>query len=96
MVASGRLDYRRLLDLARERDMVSIVGCYLDILNGIQGMVDPEVIGDFEARRSGKRLRFLPGESAYGKGGWEGEYEEKWNLDLYLDLGAIRHGVRSI
>jgi len=32
----------------------------------------------------------------YGKQGWEQPYETRWNVDLYLDLDAIRHGVRSL
>lgn len=89
LIASGKLDSDRLLELARERGQVNVVGCYLDILRDLG--VDIEGF----APASEPRTIFLRGERKYGKGGWESEYERKWNVDLYLDLGAIRHGVRS-
>lgn len=95
IVASRKLDYQRLLLLAKERYMVNVVGCYLEILNDIKELIEPEVIKDFEKHKSKRRRMFLTEEKRYGKGGWEEEYERKWNLDLYIDLGTIRHGIRS-
>lgn len=96
LVAQGKLDYDKLLKLAKEKDMVNTVGCYLDILNGIKKMVALRFIKEFEKHLTKRKTTFLKEERRYGKGGWEGKYEEKWNVDLYLDIGAIRHGVRSI
>ncbi len=95
LVASGELDYTKLFDLAKEKDMVNVIGCYLDILNDIKGMVNPEAIKEFQRNVSKRKVVFLKEERRYGKGGWEHKYERKWNVDLYLDLGAIRHGARS-
>jgi len=93
LMGSGRLDNDRLLELARERKLVNTVGCYLDILRGLG--VDLEIGEGFGRSASEPRAVFLREERKYGKGGWEGRYEGRWNLDLYLDLGAIEHGVRS-
>ncbi|MFQ6128737.1 MAG: hypothetical protein ACE5QW_07540 [Thermoplasmata archaeon] len=96
LIASGKLDYERLLDIAKERNLVNVVGCYFDILNDIRKLVDSEVVSRFQRNLSRRDVVFLKAERRYGKNGWEERYEEKWNVDLYLDLGAIRHGVRSI
>jgi transposase len=96
IIASGKLDYRELLDSAKEKDMVNIVGCYLDILNGIRTFVDPEVVEEFQRNVSKRKATFLEEDREYGKTGWEEKYEERWNVDLFLDLGAIRHGLRSV
>ncbi len=91
-----RIDYQQLLELAREKEMVNIVGCYLDIINDIKKIVSKKIIKAFmESKQKKKRSIFLTQEKRYSKGGWEGPYENKWNIDLYLDLGAIRHGIRS-
>jgi DNA-binding transcriptional regulator YhcF (GntR family) len=94
LVESGRLDYVRLLELAEQKEMVNVVGCYLDILNDIKELVSPEVIGEFQKNVSKRKATFLKEEKRYGKEGWEERFEAKWNVDLYLDTGAIRHGMR--
>ncbi len=96
LVASGLLDYSRLLRLARERDMVSIVGCYLDILNHERSMVSDEVIATFEQARTRRRHSFFKPDRRYGKEGWESPFERRWNVDLYLEIGALQHTVRSL
>jgi len=95
MIAQKRLDYGRLLELAIEKDIVSIVGCYLEIINHIKELAPPEVVERFHSNRSRGRAVFLPQERRYGKSGWEEPFELRWNVDLYLDLGAIMHGVRK-
>ena len=96
LVASGLLDYPRLLRLARGRDMVSIVGCYLDILNHEKTMVSDDVIAAFERYRTRRARPFFKPDRRYGKEGWEGPFERRWNVDLYLDIGALQHTVRSL
>jgi hypothetical protein len=54
------------------------------------------MIEKFSNKISEKTVVFLKDEKRYGKSGWEKKYEKKWNIDLYLDIGAIEHGVRSI
>ena len=66
---------------------------YLDIINNIKELVPPEVVERFYNYVSRRRLAFLPQERIYGKSGWEEPFEEKWNVDLYLDLSAVKHGV---
>lgn len=95
LIASRKLDFDRLLALAKEKNMVNIVGCYLDILNNIKKIVDPDMIREFQKHVSKRKVTFLREEKRYGKMGWEDKYEEKWNVDIYLDIGAVRHGVRS-
>lgn len=94
-IASGRLDYGRLLELAKEKDLVNAVGCYLDILSDTGVTPDKAEIEEIRKNLSKRKSVFLREERKYGKSGWEGRYEGKWNVDLYLDIGAIRHGVRS-
>lgn len=96
LIANKKLDYKRLLALAKEKNMVNIVGCYLDILNDIKRLLDPKVIREFHKNVTKQKVIFLKGEKRYGKSGWEHEYEKKWNVDIYLDIGTIRHGLRSI
>ncbi|UCG70785.1 MAG: hypothetical protein JSV09_07250 [Thermoplasmata archaeon] len=96
LIAQGKLDYDKLLNLAKEKEMVNSVGCYLDVLNDIKKRVNSKIIKEFQKNVTKRKATFLKEERKYGKGGWEDKYEEKWNVDLFLDIGAIRHGVRSI
>lgn len=96
IISQGKLNYKRLLKLAQEYNVVNEVGCYLDILNGIKKMVDLKVVEKFQANLGKQKTTFLKEERKYGKGGWEDKYEKKWNVDIFLDIGAIRHGVRSV
>jgi DNA-binding HxlR family transcriptional regulator len=96
LIASGKLDYEKLLELGKELNIVNVVGCYLEILNDIKKIVGSEVIMKFQQNVSKRKVVFLKGEKRYGKGGWEGKYEKKWNVDLYIDIGAIKHGLRSV
>ena len=89
------MDLDKLLRLSIEREMGSVVGCYLDILNGIEDLVSEDLINKFQEQLPKKRITFLEEEKTYGKSGWEDRYEDKWNVNLYLDIDAIKHGVRS-
>ncbi len=95
MLTSGKLDLDELISLSIENDMVSIVGCYLDILRDIGDLVREDVVDRLLKYPSRKRRAFLVEEKNHGKSGWEKKYENRWNVDLYLDLDAIKHGVRS-
>ena len=97
MVKQGLLDYEGLLALAEEQKVMNIVGCYLDILYSLdEQMVPSSIIERFLKYKPKYKKTFLLQEKEYGKQGWEAPFEEQWNLDLYLDLGAIKHGVRSL
>ncbi|MFO7991071.1 MAG: hypothetical protein R6U61_02110 [Thermoplasmata archaeon] len=95
LIKSNQMDYEKLLELAKEEGKVNIVGCYLDILGDIGVTIDPEEISMFEENVKDRKMIFLEEEKKYGKNDWEKKYEKKWNVDLYLDIGAIRHGVRG-
>ena len=96
LIVSKKIDYKHLLMLAKKKNMVNVVGCYLDVLNSIKKIVEPDVIKAFEKNISKHKRTFLRQEKRYGKEGWEDKYEKKWRVDIYLDIGAIRHGVRSV
>ena len=96
LIALKKLNYDRLLDFAKEMGMVNIVGCYLNIINDLKNIVGSAVIMKFQKHVSKQKVIFLKSEKRYGKDGWEDKYEAKWNVELYLDIGTIRHGVRSI
>jgi hypothetical protein len=95
IIASNRLDHGKLLELAVESGMVNVVGCYLEIVRDLGVAVGKGVIEAYQERTDDRVTTFLEEERAYGKSGWEGPYEERWGVDIYLDRGAIRHGVGS-
>ena len=97
LIASKKIDFEKLLKLSIKKKLVNCVGCYLDIINDINHeLVSKEIIKKFNQNIFNKKYIFLKYEKKYGKMGWENKYEKKWNVDLYLDLGAIKHGVRSL
>ena len=96
IISQDILDYLKLLNIAKKQDIVNIVGLYLDLVNEIKEMLPRGILRDFHENISKRRKTFLKQEKQYGKSGWEGPYEKKWNVNIYLDLGAIRHGVRSL
>jgi len=96
ILASKRMNYEVLLRRAVENTLVNQIGCYLDIINDMKRIVPSKMIEKFSNTISDKTVVFLKDEKRYGKSGWEQKYEKKWNVDLYLDIGAIEHGVRSI
>ena len=97
MLKQGLVNYEKLIRHAEEQGITNVVGCYLDILNGIDGKLIPlSAIKKFMKYMPKTKKVFLSREREFGKQGWEKPYEERWNLDLYLDIGAIRHGVRSL
>ena len=97
MVKQGLLDYEKLISLAEEQKVMNIVGCYFDILNSVEEqMVPSSIIERFLKYKPKYKKTFLSQEKEYGKHGWEASFEERWNIDLYLDLGTIKHGVRSL
>lgn len=97
ILAYKKLNYDTLLKHAIEKNIVNPVGCYLDIINDINKQIIPKnVIEKFLKNLSNKKYVFLKDEMNYEKSGWEEKYEKKWNVDLYLEIGAIEHGVRSV
>jgi len=97
LLASGRIEYDYLLRLCLKKGCVNAVGCYLDIVKNLKDELVPEsVVETFLANVSKQKSTFLKAEKKYGKAGWEGRYEKKWNVDLYLDIGSVMHGVRSV
>jgi hypothetical protein len=97
MLRANQINYPALLQEARRRNMVNIVGCYLQILHDIdKNLVSEPVAELFRAlRRKGPRHVFLKQLKPLGKGSSLENYEREWNLDLYLDFDAITHGVGS-
>ena len=96
LLAQKRLNHQRLLDLSVKMNMVNIVGCYLDVVNNIKELVPPDVVRQFHDMRTKEQQVYLASEKQYGKEGWETPFEKRWNIDLYLDLGAIKHGIRAL
>ncbi|MFQ5990587.1 MAG: hypothetical protein ACE5K9_11795 [Candidatus Methylomirabilales bacterium] len=99
ILGNRSLDFKELLRVARERGEVNVVGCYLDILSDS----NPNLVAKADAERflpfvsSGSPTIFLESEKQFGKEGWgEEPYERRWNVDLYLDMGAIEHGIRAV
>lgn len=92
------MDYEQLLRLSRDRGLVNVAGCYLDILSDL----GPGLVRKDDAERflpfvtGGRAPVFLRSEEPFGKEGWEGPYEARWNVNLFLDLGAIEHGIRAV
>jgi hypothetical protein len=97
MLRANQVNYEQLLQLARKRRMVNVVGCYLDILHGIDKRLVPKsVVELFKLHTSGRRHGvFLKQLKPIGKDDSLTRYAVDWGLDLYLDLDGIAHGVRS-
>lgn len=97
MLRANQINHPALLEEARRRNMVNIVGCYLQILHDIdKNLVSKPVAELFRAlRRKGPRHVFLKQLKPLGKESSLENYEREWNLDLYLDFDAITHGVGS-
>ncbi len=94
---SKKMNTNQLLAYSKQQNMVNITGCYLNIIHDISSsLVDKKTIEMFFRQVNKKTAIFLKQLKKYGKQGWEKPYEKKWNVDLYLDLGAIRHGVRAL
>ena len=97
ILANKKIDFDMLLARAIEKNLSNQVGCYLNILGDMNKKLVPnEVIKKFRENISQKKYIFLKQEMKYGKSGWEQKYEKIWNVDLYLDIGAIEHGARGI
>ncbi len=97
ILADKKINFDKLLTLAIKKNLINQVGCYLNILNNInKQLVLYEIIRKFQEHISNKKYVFLKDEMRYGKSGWEKKYEKKWNVDLYLDIGAIKHGARGV
>jgi hypothetical protein len=98
ILSSRSVDFEGLLRLSRERGDANVVGCYLDILSDLS----PDLVAKEDAERFlpfvswGDPPAFLAADKEFGKEGWEGPYEDRWNVDLYLDRGAIEHGIRAV
>jgi hypothetical protein len=97
LLVSKKINYKQLLDISIENNLVNLIGCYLDIINDINDQLIPKgIIKKFYNSITDKKIVFLKDEKQYGKFGWEQKYENKWNMDLYLEIGAIEHGVRGV
>jgi len=97
LLKTGRLDMKKLLKVAKEKNEASIVGCYLDIIHSLTSeLVSQKTIDRFHhEKEDGKTKTWLKSEKQYGKERWSIPYEKKWNLVIYIDIGAIRHTLRG-
>ena len=96
-LGSKKMNMNQLLEYAKKQNVINIVGCYLHIIYDLSpGLVDKKTIEMFSRHVTKKTTIFLKQLKKYGKQGWEKPYEKQWNVDLYLDIGAIRHGVRAL
>jgi len=97
ILGSKKMNMNQLFAYAQKQNAVNIVGCYLHIIHDLsQALVDKKTIEMFSQHVTGKTAIFLKQLKKYGKQGWEKPYEKQWNVNLYLDLGSIRHGVRAL
>ena len=96
VVASGKLDYQRLVGLVVERGKANEVGVYLAVL-GLLGLDVPTwVLDALRDDVSGRPRAFPPWEEHHPEGERHGDLEEEWRVDLRHDQGALSHGVRSL
>ena len=87
----------KLFDIAKKRDEINIVGCYLDIIHKLdEKLVSQKTIERFYNEKDNEKTKvWLKSEKKYGKEKMVIPYEKKWNLDIYIDIGAIRHTIRG-
>ena len=97
LLKAGRLDMEKLLKISKEKDEANIVGCYLDIIHGLNTkLISQNIIDQFyRAKKNTKTKIWLKSEKQYGKEKWSCSYEKKWNLDIYVDIGAIQHTLEG-
>ncbi|MEA2055464.1 MAG: hypothetical protein U9O49_01370 [Candidatus Thermoplasmatota archaeon] len=97
LLKTGRLDMKKLLKIAKEKDETNVVGCYLDIIHDFnEKLVSQKIIKKFYNEKKNKKTKiWLESEKKYGKEKMVIPYEKKWNLDIYIDIGAIRHTLRG-
>ena len=96
IVASGQLDYERLVDLTIEKRLANVVGVYLDVL-GQTGLDVPEWVLDALRVNVSSSTPVFPGwEDRLPEEERRDELEEEWSVDLRLDLSALAHGVRAL
>jgi len=97
LLKTGRLDMKKLLKITKEKGEVRVVGCYLDIIHSLAPkLVSQKTIARFHhEKENGKTKTWLKSEKRYGKEKWGIPYEKKWNLRIYIDIGAIRHTLRG-
>lgn len=96
MIKQDMVDHGKLLELAKEENVANVVGCYFDILNSISDIIPESIVEKYLEHEPKSEKAFLSQEKEYGKQGWEEPFEERWNVDLYLDRDEIHHGVRSL
>jgi hypothetical protein len=96
IVASGRLDWGALADVAIAGGVANAVGAYLEVL-GLLGLEVPgEVLTTLRGNLTSRRQIFPPWEEPPPAGERREDLEEGWNVDLRLDVGALAHGVRAL
>ena len=96
IVASGQLDYERLLDLTIDKRLANVVGVYLDVL-GHMGLDVPGWALDALRDNVSSRAPVFPRwEERLPEQERREDLEEAWCVDLRLDLGALAHGVRAL
>ena len=97
LLKTRRLDMKKLLKVAKGKGEASIVGCYLDIIHSLApGLVSQKTVDRFQhEKENGKTKTWLKSEKQYGNERWVIPYEKKWNLNIYIDIGAIRHTLRG-
>lgn len=88
---------KKLLDIAKQNNEINIVGCYLDIIHELdEKLVSQKVIDQFYNEKKDEKTKvWLKSEKKYGKENMIIPYEKKWNLSIYVDVGAIRHTLRG-
>ena len=96
MIKQELIDHDELFELAKDENEVNVVGCYFDILNSVDDIIPVSIVKKYLEYEPKKEKTFLSQEKMYGKQGWEEPFEGRWNVDLYLDIDVIRHGVRSL
>ncbi len=96
MIKQEMVDHDKLFELAKNENVVNVVGCYFDILNSLDDIVSTHIVDKYLEYEPKNEKTFLSQEKRYGKQGWEEPFEERWNVDLYLDIDEISHGVRSL
>ena len=97
MIAGRLIDLVSLSKLALERNMVNELGVYLEVLTEMGLDVPEETIAFLESNVGGSTVTFPH---------WEEEptfkdkvhvrFEQKWNVNLRIDMEALTHGVRSL
>lgn len=95
---ASKIDFNRLLELAKKRDMVNEAGCFLDLVHLYAPKAVPgRAIEQFKLNISQKKHLFPKGAKPRElEFEWLQNFEKRWNVELRMPISGIAQEVRNL